>query len=357
MNVSLLKKYIAYYKSLFEGKVYNETEHLQERARRIEFYKGFTKTKIQAISYEDFTKYIGTLWASSMYGSKKYLVDKIISSNGGLESIATKLAEFVYGSAPIEERWDTFMGEAVMFGPSYLSEILSYYYPDDYVISNGQVIKALAILDGEEPAKYSNKMTGARYLRICEAIKEIALIMKEEGLVVENLLSVDYLLWEIAKAEPIEQDPAPEESKTKKKAVGVSEHSEIIQKIIDIGVCLGFEAEKEVKVAHGAIVDAVWKVRIGNMGVIMYVFEVQSHGSIDSLILNLQKASNNKAVQRLIAVSDTKQLQQIKDEVAPLKTVDLVLWDFSDVRAVHESLSSAFESINKLGLVPPDFNN
>ncbi len=356
MNLSLLKKYIAYYKTLFEGDGYNETDDLEERARRINYYQSFTKAKIKSISYDDFTKFIGTLWASSMYGSKKYLVDKIISSNGSLETIAGKLAEFVYGNAPIEERWDTFMGEAVMFGPSYLSEILSYYYPDEYVISNGQVIKALGILEGVEETKYKNKMTGTRYLTICKLIKEIAAVMKEEGLVVENLLSVDYLLWEIAKADLVDSIKPQEEPKTKK-ASGTSEHSEIIQKIIDIGVCLGFEAEKEVKVATGAKLDAVWKVRIGNMGVIMYAFEVQSHGSIDSLILNLQKASNNKAVQRLIAVSDTKQLQQIKEEVAPLKTVDLVLWDFADVRAVHESLSSAFESINKLGLVPPDFNN
>ena len=182
--------------------------------------------------------------------------------------------------------------------------------------------------------------------------------MKEEGLTVDNLLSVDYLLWMIAKNESTIEEPTSKEKKEKGKSVsGTSEHSEIIQKIIDIGVCLGFEAEKEVKVAHGAVVDAVWKVRIGNMGMIMYVFEVQSHGSIDSLILNRQKAGNNKAVQRLIAVSDTKQLQQIKEEVAPLKNLDLILWDFDDVRVVHESLNTAFESINKLGLVPPDFNS
>lgn len=139
------------------------------------------------------------------------------------------------------------------------------------------------------------------------------------------------------------------------KPITKSLHNEIIDMILDIGSCLGFESEKEVKVAKGAVVDAIWKVRIGNMGMIMYVFEVQSHGSIDSLILNLHKASYNKAVQRLIAVSDSKQLLKIKDETDPLKNFDLVLWDFEDVRSVHESLSSAFESINKLGLVPPDF--
>ena len=42
------------------------------------------------------------------------------------------------------------------------------------------------------------------------------------------------------------------------------------------------------------------------MGKVIYAFEVQTHGSIDSLILNLQKATNNFAVQAIVAVSDEK---------------------------------------------------
>jgi len=54
--------------------------------------------------------------------------------------------------------------------------------------------------------------------------------------------------------------------------------------------------KKERKVARGAQVDAVWQARIANLGVVTYVFEVQRHGSIDSLILNLQRAQNNPTV-------------------------------------------------------------
>lgn len=48
------------------------------------------------------------------------------------------------------------------------------------------------------------------------------------------------------------------------------------------------------------------------MGRVIYVFEVQTSGSIDSLILNLMKAKSNKAVQGIIAVSDIEQIEKIK---------------------------------------------
>lgn len=66
-------------------------------------------------------------------------------------------------------------------------------------------------------------------------------------------------------------------------------HDEIKEKLVAIGELLGFDSRSEVKIATGAVVDAIWEAKIGNMGKAIYVFEVQSKGSIDSLILNLKK--------------------------------------------------------------------
>lgn len=354
MNIAKLNKYIDLYKKQFIGSAYNESDDIKERKKRIDFYQSFSKEKLSNISYEDFTSFIGTLWASSMYGNKKYLVDRIIAANkNDLKFLGKNLAHFIYGKESVDERWDAFRKEVSMFGSSYLSEMLSYFYPNDYAIANSQVVKALDILEVPNMTRVRDQMNGKKYLEICGYVKSISEVMKTNGLTVENLLSVDYLLWDIAKSKEILTEEVAK--KELDKPITKSLHTEIIDMIVDIGSCLGFESEKEVKVATGAVVDAIWKVKIGNMGMIMYVFEVQSKGAIDSLILNLQKASYNQAVQRLIAVSDSKQLLKIKEEVAPLKNFDLVLWDFDDVRSVHESLSNAFESINKLGLVPPDF--
>lgn len=119
----------------------------------------------------------------------------------------------------------------------------------------------------------------------------------------------------------------------------------------DIGSLLGFRAEVEKKVADGAVVDAIWEVSVGNMGRITYVFEVQTCGSIDSLLLNLMKAKNNPSVQGIVAVSDAKQLEKIKKEASSLKGIrdELKFWDYNDVLKVFDALSNAYESINSLG--------
>ena len=185
--------------------------------------------------------------------------------------------------------------------------------------------------------------------------------MKAEGIIDTTLLAVDYLMWD-------EMPPAngtdaplvvvPLETRTNDRQNQNSLHDEIKQKIVDIGTLLGFESSPEVRIAPGAQVDAVWEVKIGNMGKAIYVFEVQSSGSIDSLILNLLRAQSNAAVQAIVAVSTFEQIEKIKREL-PADAIDrrkLKLWDFDDVVMVYDSLSKAHASINKLALVPDGFS-
>lgn len=133
-------------------------------------------------------------------------------------------------------------------------------------------------------------------------------------------------------------------------------HDEIQEKLITIGELLGFESRGEVKITTGAIVDAVWEAQIGNMGKVIYVFEVHSKGSIDSLILNLKKAQNNAAVQAVVAVAEEEQLTKIIQESrGVIAEKDLRTWDTEEVLTVYDALVRAHESINKLALVPESF--
>lgn len=356
MNKEVLLKYINVYKKQIEDHVIDVKKEMASRDERVNFYRSFTKDRIEKISYDDFTAFVGTLWASLMYGNKQYIVDLMIKENGGLPSTAQKLSNFLYGKDDFSKRWEAFLKDASRFGPSYMSELLCYLNPNEYAIANSRVLAALGILGVQDLPKYQNHWTSKKYLEICAVEKEICDVMKANGIETENLLAVDYFLWEVAKDKDLATAPVKEEKKQGREN-SKTLHREMIEKIIDIGNSLGFETEDEVKVAKGAVVDAVWKVKIGNMGMIMYVFEVQSKGSIDSLILNLQKSKNNPAVQRLIAVSDGKQLQEIKNESESIPGLNIVLWDFDEVNMVHESLNTAFGIINKLELVPPDFHN
>ncbi len=93
------------------------------------------------------------------------------------------------------------------------------------------------------------------------------------------------------------------------------------------------------------------------MGRVIYVFEVQTKGSVDSLILNLLKSLNNPAVQGVVAVSDQEQCELIKKYASDISNLKdkLKYWDYEDVLQVHESLEFVNSSINKLVLVPQGF--
>ena len=74
----------------------------------------FDKDSLMKLKEEDFIEFIGKLWASSMYGSKKYLVDQMISSNKGFDNLKEMLSEFIYGKQELSLRWDKFLKEAII---------------------------------------------------------------------------------------------------------------------------------------------------------------------------------------------------------------------------------------------------
>ena len=160
-------------------------------------------------------------------------------------------------------------------------------------------------------------------MEICEICKKISKDLKDNGIPYNTLLAVDYFFWSeilplAEKKDNAAHTVTQNQPKVGKKA-SKSIHDEIKNKLVEIGAILGFESKAEVKIATGAVVDVVWEAKIGNMGKSIYVFEVQTSGSIDSLLINLQRAKNNKAVQSVVAVSDAEQIEKIKNENSTLR--------------------------------------
>ena len=207
--------------------------------------------------------------------------------------------------------------------------------------------------------KYNYQYTGKKYVEVCTIAKEIAQELKKSGAENYDLLAVDYFLWDeilpLVEKKPSET-PVSDVKKPETDSDSKSLHDEIKEKLVAIGELLGFDSRSEVKITAGAVVDAVWEAKIGNMGKAIYVFEVQSKGSIDSLILNLKKAQSNAAVQAVVAVADEEQLAKIiRESAGVIDEKSLRTWDSEDVLAVYDSLVRAHESINKLALVPESF--
>ena len=358
MNVQKLNAVISsFLKKQKLNYIYYE-EHWTERMERRNYYQSFTEAKLLEMTEEDFFEYISKLWSMLIWGNKKYVVDKLIADNG-FDALKKQLAELLYGTSPIEKRWDLFLKSVKGMGPATISELLTYSNPQEYVIFNQTTILCFGYLDIPDMPKYNYQYTGKKYKEVCTIAKEIAQELKKSGAENYDLLAVDYFLWDellpLAEKKSAET-PVSESKKPSTVSDSKSLHDEIKEKLVAIGELLGFDSRSEVKITTGAVVDAVWEAKIGNMGKAIYVFEVQSKGSIDSLILNLKKAQSNAAVQAVVAVADEEQLAKIIQESdGVIDEKSLRTWDSEDVLSVYDALVRAHESINKLALVPESF--
>jgi len=364
MNKELLLKDITAYLAKTKADPVAFTATLKERTGRVAYYQSWTPDRLQEMSAEEFGEYLSKLWAMRIWGNKQYVVDQVISNNG-LANVLKHLSDLIWSTSPLDQRWDTFRKTIKGIGPAMMSEILCYVHPATSMLWNRRAYEGLNYLGVPDLPRYDYQLNGEKYQYLCEVATEIAKEMQALGDADADLLTVDYFIWEesqiaenltdVHKPVPLPTPPANVDKVDNTTSEFI--HDEVRDKIADIGTWLGFKADTEKKVAGGAVVDAIWEATIGNMGRVIYVFEVQTKGSLDSLILNLLKSLNNPAVQGAVAVSDATQLEKIKAEVSSVPTVKdkLKYWNYVQVLKVHEELESVNEAINGLGLVPQGF--
>ena len=345
----LLRRYKAWCKQ-------NAVKYQEELADRHNYCKDMqqrlTPENIDALDEEGFYSLMEPLWALCMWGNKHYVVDNIVEKNG-MEAIRREFKKLLYGGEEMAKRWDEFRRQIKGIGPAVMSEILNKFSPSEYILWNRKAETGFLLLEIEGVPRSSSLINGKVYADLCRKGVELVDYAQKHGAEeIDDLLTLDYFIWQ----EVQHEEAAPTEQpvivpKTKEDSLFV--HNDIRDIIKEIGLMLGFRADVEKKIADGAKVDAIWEVSVSNMGRITYVFEVQTKGSIDSLLLNLLKSKNNPSVQGVVAVSDAEQLEKIKKEASHVKGIeDLKFWDYNDVLKVYEHLSSAFTSINALALVP-----
>ncbi len=360
MDKKILKKHIQSYKKVKEKNPKEFQADWDERKEIIRTYQSFDREKIRAMDEEDLYEYISPLWAMLIWGNKRYVVDKMIEDNG-LETIKKELAALLWTDKPIENRWDQFRKTVKGMGPAMISEILCKTHPEDFMLWNRRAQIGLDYLGVEELPRYDYQLDGKKYKELCNISKKIAEELRKAGFEDNSLLMVDYFIWHELQVKDTLSGNKKKESEVEEKPLEQDTsnfiHNDIRDKIRNIGQWLGFEANIERKVAAGSKVDTVWESTIGNMGRVIYVFEVQTKGSIDSLIVNLLKSLNNPAVQGVVAVSDKQQLDKIKEHAEGVTGLrdKLKLWDYEEVLNVHENLEYVNENINKLDLVPSGF--
>lgn len=355
MDTQKLKRHLTIFKKWFKANKEQAVVEQKEREDIAAHIQGYTKEKLLNISEEEFFDYIAPLWAMAMWGNKHYQVDNIIEANG-MPLLREQFANLIYGNSTIEKRWDEFRSKIKGIGPAIMSELLCKTYPNEFLIWNKKTYNGFRLLQVPELPRYEARLNGKTYEYLSAKGRDIVAFSKENDYTeIFDMLTLNTFIWQelqissdIETKSDLVDELIPQNTKD-----ATFIHNDIRDKLADIGRFLGFSSDIEKKIADGAVVDATWEVTIGNMGRVIYIFEVQTAGSIDSLILNLMKAKNNKAVQGIVAVTDQRQIEKIKKEIATLPIHgEVKFWDYTEVIKVHESLQYVNESINNLGLVP-----
>lgn len=340
-NINLIKDY---YKKFKSSKQF--FKDLELRKKEVEKVKRYLKKEtLESMDEFMFGEIISNLWATALWGNKEYKVKTIIDANG-IEKIRKELINLLFGKDSIDIRYDKFKKEIKYLGPASITEILCLFNPNEYGIWNDKARKGLEKLGITYLPLNKYYITGKEYVEIINGFQEISNELKNLGYPKSDLLGVDYFLFEIT---------IFKEGEIREKEF---EHDEIRDKIKEIGDWLGFETQIEEKIAKGSKVDVIWRAKIGNLGVVTYVFEVHKKGSIDSLILNLEKALNNPTVQKLVAVTSSNLIENIKEEVKTLPEnfrKSLTYWKVIDVIETYDNLSKVIENINKLDLIKSQF--
>ena len=343
---------------------YLQTEQFQtdqkNRLDRVHFFQKVLPNRLADLAESDVEEVILNLWASMMWSNKAYLVQKIITENG-MDSLRQNLTLLLDRSKPGASRYTASLKSLKRLGPASITEILCYGDPEHCGIWNQKARPALSILgfaDVVNPKKY--KLSGEEYEAFNQLLRAIADELKQAGMKEVDLLFVDFFLYEVSQsAEAPTAATAPAVVAPLSQPSSDSfDHDEIKDMVEQIGSNLGFDASTEVKITHGAKLDAVWRAQIGHLGMVMYAFEVHSKGSIDSLLLNLQKAKSHPSVQKVIAVSDDAQLEKIRRESTGLPEEfrrSLAFWSAKDVQKVAKNLEEVTTIINGLGLVQGEF--
>ena len=343
-----IHQFLQQFKKYLKSK--NGIQDQEQRKDQAHFFQQELPSRLSELAESDVLEIVHRLWSTQIWGNKQYLVQELIKNNG-LDGISKGFKNILQRNNIPSQRYEDGLGKIHGLGPAAVTEILCYSDPDNCGIWNRRAREAISILGLDRfvsPNKY--KLLKSEYERFNDLAKSIASQLVAEG-IQADLLTVDFFLYEVGLQ-------ASKDKNALKKEPGTGsdfDHDEIRDLVKNIGALLGFDVQTEIKIAHGAQVDVIWRAAIGNLGKVTYVFEVHKSGSIDSLLLNLQKARSATTVQKVIAISDQKQLDSIAKECEGLpeefrKT--LAYWPVNDVLEVSKSLMHANELIDKLGLVP-----
>lgn len=349
LNWDLIDKIIKHFKEFLEdeGKKWES-----ERREKDKFFEeNFSKDKIGELDEGVIRTLLHKLWAYYGWTNKDYLLKEIMKS--GIDIIKENFDYLLHSDEKVSNRFDKFQNSINRMGSAATSEILAHLDHDNFSFYNRRSKDALIALgvEKENIPKYS-QITGEQYVSFCKTTKEVLEEITEKHKIFKDLFTLDFLLYYISKFESKITSPDIEEAI---KTAEDFDHDEIIEHVLELGDGLGFEVDDEVKIVKGCQIDALWKSRVANLGIISYAFEVHKSGSRDSAILNLQRVNRDPQIQKVIIVSSEKELDIFEDEIASLDEDfrnAVSYFSVDDLQVALDHLGFLKDILNELGLMP-----
>lgn len=162
----------------------------KEREERLAWYrKHLTKDRIGKLTSDELATLIKDLWATNIWHNKDYKADKLIKDNG-LDKVRASLEELFYGDAALEKRWDAFRATIKGFGPSSLSEILTFHDAQTYALVNLKPYRVLPLIG----FSINPVNDGKSYRKAVEEIGKVKSLLQENGLKDADFIVTDFFI-------------------------------------------------------------------------------------------------------------------------------------------------------------------
>lgn len=165
------------------------SNRLFEGNEKKKFFQSFDYEKIVNMSRDDLSNYLKNLWTVF-----PMIINKIIDENG-FDNFKNRLADLLYGDRSINERYDEFFKSISYFKDYTMSEVLSYVYPNEFMIWDGKVRRVFNLLGIE----FSESFTYDSYNRILSYGKTIQNKINDRMNINFDLVDIDCFYEFLAK--------------------------------------------------------------------------------------------------------------------------------------------------------------
>lgn len=337
----------------FNGWIQNEGRRwVEERVEKNSFLQThFNEQSLHHLDEGILRGLIQRLWAFRGWTNQDYLLEEMTKS--GMENIKEGFGVLLHGAQPLSNRFEHAKQRIRMMGAAALSEILVHFGREEYAVWNRRAKKGLVSLGFPEAnLPKSSQISGLQYVSFCQHAKTVLAEVKSLHPGIRDLLELDFLLYYISMLEDRKEAGV---AISPKDSADDFDHDETINQLLELGDGLGFEVEKEFLVTHGCRIDALWRSRVANLGMISYAFEVHRRGSRDSAILNLQRIlRQDPSIQKVVLVSSRLEIEAFQREISSLGEDfrnAVGYFDVDDLHLVLNHLSSMKDILRNIGLL------